>query len=903
MKTKLASILLLVMVCTYSISSAQWMENGNAVPSLKTIGTTTAFDFPIITSNNEKARFMTTGELGIGTTGPSSWLHVAPTGSNESFRTNSSATNIADAWKMFRGTNEMFRAWFATGANALNLYATRGPLRLSSGAVTTGTTNEGIEIVGGTGADAGFVGIGDYTAFGAAHLLHVHESTPTTDVGFQVTNNATGILDTDGFLIDVDAAQVANIRQQEAQPMRFHIQDQTLMNNVVQRAEFTYGGAMRENQLTTPVDGFRIWNPGYTMSTANSVDHALDLWCGASNTTHIRFDNSGLIQTINLRFEQIARLDGFWFDAKPYTYQAAAGSRGSYFFNMDSIEISRFSNVNNATRGFMRIGLQPAGLLGSALGAINAARRLEVYDNAAVPQFRITQTDGTNYTDFQTTANGDLFIDPWAGATSRNVGIGLSTPTAKLEVNSPTVSGGSQTTVRVDNINTGTVNPTGIDVQIQGLTAAALTQATGINISMNAPLSTSSAGAYIANACNGGSTGRGIWSVLSGANTSNYGIRSDVSSGTSANYGAYFVGNGGPDAYGADIYASNGTTNNYAIKSDASGASGSADARGITTSAQGSTTNYGGYFYSQAASSNTSYGVFAYANNGDKAYGLWASASGGTTMNYGVYATSVSPSCTTGTGTCSNAAIYASGPAYTTAQWYTTSDANVKKNLQPISDYWTVLNGLNGYRYDYDTTLNSITNLNLSAEPQMGLIAQEVEAVAPELVKSFINPGSTDSTGVVKDNYSVKSINYDGVIPVLVEAIKDLKAQVDSLIANSSSQRLMNDNNTPENQSTKSETINQQKIVLSNHQGIILNQNDPNPFTESTRITFQIPDEVRDAKIIFTSTTGTIINTAIINERGVGELEVYSSELSKGLYNYTLICDGKIIATKKMVKQ
>ncbi len=139
-----------------------------------------------------------------------------------------------------------------------------------------------------------------------------------------------------------------------------------------------------------------------------------------------------------------------------------------------------------------------------------------------------------------------------------------------------------------------------------------------------------------------------------------------------------------------------------------------------------------------------------------------------------------------------------------------------------------------------DTTLNSITNLNLSAEPQMGLIAQEVEAVAPELVKSFINPGSTDSTGVVKDNYSVKSINYDGVIPVLVEAIKDLKAQVDSLIANSTSQRLMNDNNTPENQSTKSETINQQKIVLSNHQGIILNQNDPNPFTESTRITFQM---------------------------------------------------------------
>ena len=96
---------------------------------------------------------------------------------------------------------------------------------------------------------------------------------------------------------------------------------------------------------------------------------------------------------------------------------------------------------------------------------------------------------------------------------------------------------------------------------------------------------------------------------------------------------------------------------------------------------------------------------------------------------------------------------------------------------------------------------------------------------------------------------------------------------------------------------------NSQKISLSNVSSIILNQNDPNPFTESTRITFQIPDEIRDAKIIFTSTTGSIINTAIINERGAGELEVYSSELSKGLYNYTLVCDGKVIATKKMVKQ
>jgi hypothetical protein len=507
-----------------------------------------------------------------------------------------------------------------------------------------------------------------------------------------------------------------------------------------------------------------------------------------------------------------------------------------------------------------------------------------------------------------------LFIDPWAGATSRNVGIGLSTPTAKLEVNSPTVTGGTQTTVRVDNINTGAVIPTGIDVQIQGLTAAALTQATGINISMTSPISGSSSACYIDNQCSGATNGHGVWSNLTGANTDNYGVRSYTSNATASNFGGYLSGNGGVTSFGVSGYGQGASHSNYGGDFVSSG--GSNNSVGVQgTSSGASTGNYGGFFKGTGTSGNFSVGAYGEGYNGTntfgvyatafggttKNYGVYAEASGGATVNYGLYATSGASVCTT--GACSDAAIYAAGPAYTTGQWFTSSDANIKTNINPIIDYWTILNGLNGYRYDFDTTLNSTTNLNLTDGQQMGLIAQEVEAVAPELVKSFINPGSTDSAGIVKNNFSVKSINYDGLIPVLVEAIKELKAQVDSLIANSSSQRLMNDNNTPENQSAKSEVVNKQKIVLSNQQGIILSQNDPNPFTESTRITFQIPDEVRNAKIIFTSTTGAIINTAIINERGVGELEVYSSELSKGLYNYTLICDGQVIATKKMVKQ
>ncbi len=749
------------------------------------------------------------------------------------------------------------------------------------------------------------------------------------NVNFQMTNTFTGSAPTDGFLVDINDIGHLRLNQQERAAMEFWGIDATLGNSNVNRGEWTYGKAMQENQLA-PTDGFRIWNPGYSSSTSYNPDHALDLWCGNSNTTHIRFDHSGLIQTINLRFEQIARLSGFWFDARPYDYQKTAGYRGEYYFNIDSIEIGRYSNSNNTNLGFMRIGRQPAGQLAST--GVDATRRLEIYDAADVPQFRITRATDASYvpqvyTDFQTTSLGNLFINPINGVNPGNVGIGISGPTAKLEVNSPTVAGGTQTTLRLDNINTGAAHPRGIDIDIQG-TGGGLTQATGINLNMTGTYSSSSAATYITNSTTGAANGHGIWSNVTGANTNNYGLRSYSTNATGTNYAAYLIGSGGVSSLGADCYASNGTTLNYAIRAAATGASGSTNARGVSATASGSITNYGGFLQGSATSTNTAFGAYAEGYGGDVAYGVYAKASGATTnnyginasssggansigikistsggssVNYGVYATVAPAGCTTGSP-CYDAAIYAAGSGYTTDDWYKSSDASIKKNISPIDDYWTILNGLNGYRYDFDTTLNSTTNLNLTSRPQIGLISQEVELVLPEVVKSFINPGSTDSNGIVKNDYVVKAVNYDGVIPVLVEAIKDLKEKVDSLMANAASIRTKNNIDNVENKNINREFANEQKITLSNQQGIILKQNDPNPFSESTRISYFIPEDVKDARLIFSSENGLVLKTVQLVESGEGSIEVYASDLSSGLYIYTLMVDGKIIESKKMIK-
>lgn len=88
------------------------------------------------------------------------------------------------------------------------------------------------------------------------------------------------------------------------------------------------------------------------------------------------------------------------------------------------------------------------------------------------------------------------------------------------------------------------------------------------------------------------------------------------------------------------------------------------------------------------------------------------------------------------------------------------SDIRLKKNINPLQNSVQKLLLLSGYHYNWkDVTKNN--------ELQTGLLAQEVEEQMPELVK-------TNEEGI-------KSVNYMGMIPYLVEAVKELKKENDEL--------------------------------------------------------------------------------------------------------------------------
>jgi hypothetical protein len=84
-----------------------------------------------------------------------------------------------------------------------------------------------------------------------------------------------------------------------------------------------------------------------------------------------------------------------------------------------------------------------------------------------------------------------------------------------------------------------------------------------------------------------------------------------------------------------------------------------------------------------------------------------------------------------------------------------TSDLNLKTNVNTIENSLDIVNSLRGVSFDWKVNGNK----------SYGVIAQELEEVLPDLVTT-------------KDN---KSVNYNGLVGVLIQAVKELSAEVEEL--------------------------------------------------------------------------------------------------------------------------
>ena len=109
------------------------------------------------------------------------------------------------------------------------------------------------------------------------------------------------------------------------------------------------------------------------------------------------------------------------------------------------------------------------------------------------------------------------------------------------------------------------------------------------------------------------------------------------------------------------------------------------------------------------------------------------------------------------------ASLHVNGSMYITGDVTTfyTSDANLKTNITRIAEPLEKIRWLNGVTFDWDKEkIEALENVGPKPDNDLGLIAQDVEKVFPQAV--MLRP----------DGY--KAVDYTKLVPVLIEAIKEL---------------------------------------------------------------------------------------------------------------------------------
>jgi hypothetical protein len=93
------------------------------------------------------------------------------------------------------------------------------------------------------------------------------------------------------------------------------------------------------------------------------------------------------------------------------------------------------------------------------------------------------------------------------------------------------------------------------------------------------------------------------------------------------------------------------------------------------------------------------------------------------------------------------------------------SDERLKTNVETIGSALELIDGIRGVRHNWTPEAEKMAPSRVGKR-EVGVIAQEIEKVLPEVVVEW-------------DGY--KTVLYDRLVPLLIQGIKELKAEVDNL--------------------------------------------------------------------------------------------------------------------------
>ena len=172
------------------------------------------------------------------------------------------------------------------------------------------------------------------------------------------------------------------------------------------------------------------------------------------------------------------------------------------------------------------------------------------------------------------------------------------------------------------------------------------------------------------------------------------------------------------------------------------------------------------------------------------------------------------------------------------------------------------------------TTPLSVTDVQALEKTHYGLDAEVLKEVYPDLV--------------YESQEGDLCINYTEMIPLLVQSVNELRAQVVALQGR-------------QTYNVRARGGNETGIDSHALDVPALEQNDPNPFTQTTVVRYTLPESVKSAFLYIYDLNGTQIDQKTLQDRGKSSVTLEAGSLAPGMYLYALVADGKVIDTKRMI--
>jgi hypothetical protein len=217
-----------------------------------------------------------------------------------------------------------------------------------------------------------------------------------------------------------------------------------------------------------------------------------------------------------------------------------------------------------------------------------------------------------------------------------------------------------------------------------------------------------------------------------------------------------------------------------------------------------------------------------------------------------------------------------------------------------------------------EDVLNKISKFKLYTWNYKGQDATKFRHYGP-MAQDFHNAFGKDAIGNIGNDTLINQQDFLGVSFIAIQAlekrtevIKAQQQQIDSLNTKLSAL----ENKIDKIEKTMSQCCNSfsSSMQLQNNQPAqnssttgrgweeaSLQQNIPNPYTQTTKINYTLPKAFSSAQIIITDNSGKTIKQISLSNEQHGSINIKAGTLASGSYNYSLYVDGKLIDTKKMV--